>query len=248
MKRIASTNCPTLSLCGLWHLVFAGHSRLMPHPYWKRHVPRYRVWIGKSGLSTLRLPSQISPGLLHCLNFSTKPAVIGVLVLVLGAGVLLWMPDSLSGLGRVESPRRPMVSEPVAVSADTSAGNVVSTPVVVPGVAQLAGVAAAPQPLADASQPTVLGRSDLSWTPDIAGSASGLVAFRARASSWVEVTDSKGVVQLQDTAVWREGGSVWRASFSVVIGRADVTEVEVRGKPFALETVAKENVARFEVK
>ena len=36
--------------------------------------------------------------------------------------------------------------------------------------------------------------------------------------------------------------------FAVVIGRADATEVFVRGKPFDLTTVSRENVARFEVK
>jgi cytoskeleton protein RodZ len=35
---------------------------------------------------------------------------------------------------------------------------------------------------------------------------------------------------------------------AVVIGRADATEVFVRGKPFALDPVSRENVARFEVK
>ena len=35
---------------------------------------------------------------------------------------------------------------------------------------------------------------------------------------------------------------------SVVVGRADATEVFVRGKPFELVLVSKENVARFEVK
>ena len=35
---------------------------------------------------------------------------------------------------------------------------------------------------------------------------------------------------------------------SVVIGRADATEVEVRGKAFSLDKIAKDNVARFEVK
>jgi cytoskeleton protein RodZ len=33
-----------------------------------------------------------------------------------------------------------------------------------------------------------------------------------------------------------------------VVGRADVVDVEVRGLPFNLSVVAKENVARFEVK
>ncbi|HEY5582759.1 MAG TPA: RodZ domain-containing protein, partial [Rhodoferax sp.] len=32
------------------------------------------------------------------------------------------------------------------------------------------------------------------------------------------------------------------------VGRADATEVQVRGKPFDLTGIAKNNVARFEVK
>jgi cytoskeleton protein RodZ len=35
---------------------------------------------------------------------------------------------------------------------------------------------------------------------------------------------------------------------SVVVGRADVTQVEIKGKPFNLAAIAKDNVARFEVK
>ena len=35
---------------------------------------------------------------------------------------------------------------------------------------------------------------------------------------------------------------------SIVVGRVDATDVEVRGQPFSLVSVAKDNVARFEVK
>jgi cytoskeleton protein RodZ len=35
---------------------------------------------------------------------------------------------------------------------------------------------------------------------------------------------------------------------AVVVGRVDVIEAEVRGKPFSLAGVSKDNVARFEVK
>jgi cytoskeleton protein RodZ len=35
---------------------------------------------------------------------------------------------------------------------------------------------------------------------------------------------------------------------AVTIGKADATEAEVRGKPFSLAGVSKDNVARFEVK
>ena len=35
---------------------------------------------------------------------------------------------------------------------------------------------------------------------------------------------------------------------AVVVGKADLAEVEVRGKPFVMTDVSKDNVARFEVK
>jgi cytoskeleton protein RodZ len=81
------------------------------------------------------------------------------------------------------------------------------------------------------------------------GTTSGLVVFKARGASWVEVVDASGVVQLRKTMA---DGDVIGASgavpLSVVVGRADTTVVEVRGKPFDLTRVARDNVARFEVK
>lgn len=77
----------------------------------------------------------------------------------------------------------------------------------------------------------------------------GLVVFKAKGTSWVKVVDAKGIVQLSKTL---SDGEVIGASgatpLSVVIGRVDATEVEVRGQPFSLVSVAKDNVARFEVK
>ena len=35
---------------------------------------------------------------------------------------------------------------------------------------------------------------------------------------------------------------------SVVVGRADLTDVELRGKPYDLTAITQNNVARFEVK
>jgi cytoskeleton protein RodZ len=76
-----------------------------------------------------------------------------------------------------------------------------------------------------------------------------MVVFRAKAASWVKVVDSKGVVQLSKTLA--EGESVNTSGsvpLSIVIGRADAVDVEVRGKAISLSAVAKDNVARFEVK
>ena len=41
-----------------------------------------------------------------------------------------------------------------------------------------------------------------------------------------------------------EGSPPW----SVVVGKADATDVIVRGQPMDLKAIARENVARFEVK
>lgn len=81
------------------------------------------------------------------------------------------------------------------------------------------------------------------------GATTGLLTFKARGSSWIEVVDANGVVQVRKTLSDREVvGVSGGLPMSVVVGRADSTEVQVRGKSFDLTGVAKNNVARFEVK
>lgn len=79
--------------------------------------------------------------------------------------------------------------------------------------------------------------------------STGTVIFKAKGETWVKVVDAKGFVQLSKTLA---GGEVVGASgsmpLSVVIGRVDATEVEVRGEAFNLSSVSRDNVARFEVK
>jgi cytoskeleton protein RodZ len=76
-----------------------------------------------------------------------------------------------------------------------------------------------------------------------------LVLFKATGASWVEVTDASGVLQLRK--ILNPGDAVpvsGALPLSVVVGRADAIEVLVRGQPFSLAPVAKDNVARFQVK
>lgn len=81
------------------------------------------------------------------------------------------------------------------------------------------------------------------------GATTGMVIFKARGLSWVEVVDATGVVQVRRTMADGEiVGASGVAPLSVVVGRADATEVQVRGKPLDLTGIAKDNVARFEVK
>ena len=78
---------------------------------------------------------------------------------------------------------------------------------------------------------------------------SGVVVFQPRGETWVEVKDANGVVALRKTLAAGETASASGAlPLSVVVGRADSTVVEVRGKAFDLAPVSRDNVARFEVK
>ena len=82
-----------------------------------------------------------------------------------------------------------------------------------------------------------------------AGSDTAVLELTARGASWVDVTDAKGRSQLRKTTV---NGEVLRISgdlpLTVVVGRADLVAVSVRGQPMDLIPVSKDNVARFEVK
>lgn len=80
-------------------------------------------------------------------------------------------------------------------------------------------------------------------------STTGIIVFTTRGESWVEVTDAKGAIQISRMiGVGDVVGVSGALPLFVVVGRADVTDVQVRGKPFSLDTVTKGNVAHFEVK
>ncbi len=75
------------------------------------------------------------------------------------------------------------------------------------------------------------------------------LVFKASGVSWVEVVDVSGVVQLR--RLLSEGevvGASGAVPLSVVVGRSNTTKVQVRGMPFDLAPVTRDNVARFEVK
>lgn len=79
--------------------------------------------------------------------------------------------------------------------------------------------------------------------------ASAVLGLTARADSWIQVADAQG--QLILSRVVNKGETVkldGALPLKVVIGRADQTEVSVRGKPFSMTDIAQGNVARFEVK
>ncbi|MCG2593694.1 helix-turn-helix domain-containing protein [Ramlibacter sp. XY19] len=107
--------------------------------------------------------------------------------------------------------------------------------------------AAAASAIAAAATPAASAASAAASAAAIA--AKGVVTFRTRGNSWIQVTDAAG------TTVFRKlmgPGDVAGASgtlpLAVTIGSVEQTEVQVRGKPFNLGPVSRDNVARFEVK
>lgn len=119
-----------------------------------------------------------------------------------------------------------------AVSAQSPASDV-------PAAAPTAAVPAAAVPMVAASVASAAGTAV----------ASALLEFRATAESWVQVRDAAGAVVFERTLKAGESAQApGKPPLSVVVGKVNATEVMVRGAPFDLSTVARENVARFEVK
>ena len=80
-----------------------------------------------------------------------------------------------------------------------------------------------------------------------------VVVFAATGESWVEVKDASGRIILQRTLQNGEkagaGPAQGKLPYKVTIGRANLTQVAVRGQAFDLAPVSsKDAVARFSVK
>ena len=92
-------------------------------------------------------------------------------------------------------------------------------------------------------------QSGLALAPAPLAAASGIVVFTAKVQSWVEVKDARGAVPLRKILVPGEAVAASGAlPLSVIVGKADSTQVQVRGKPLDLVPLSRDNVARFEVK
>ena len=112
--------------------------------------------------------------------------------------------------------------------------------------AQAAGLTGQAYPASATMAGSKQGQSISSSLP---AAAAGILTFSATSQSWVEVTDARGTVLLRRNLVAGEiVGASGSLPMSAVVGRADATRVEVRGKALDLIPVTRDNVARFEVK
>lgn len=184
--------------------------------------------------------------------YLSRPVVLGVLALMLGALVLVLLPVPKDAASDEASAQGAPAAAPAAPAAPASAvAGVQLLSEVVPAPAAPAPVVAGPvsAPVATpapASPPVV---SVATPAPAVAASADGVLSFSASADSWIKVTDARGAVVLSRLLKPGESaGASGALPLSVVVGRADATRVQVRGRPMDLGPLTRENIARFEVK
>lgn len=264
IRALASSVCRTL--------------KTDPQPVLDRlpQTPQVRLVQDRDGINTpFRAPGDgPKPGILDQVS---RPVALTVLALLLAAGAVVFLPmphldddaatsapgtapapaakaaDPVMPPGSppvTSAPSEPRPADPLAgASAPLTASTTLSqapAPAAAPAAAPASPAAPAPAAAA-ASAPIGAVPSTAAASGPIR--ASGLVTFRTRGSSWIQVTDANG------TPVFRrlmEAGETAGASgalpLAVTIGSVEQTEVLVRGKPYNLGPVSKDNVARFEVK
>lgn len=215
-----------------------------------------------------------APSALAHLN---RPVVLGVMALLLAAIVLMLLPDfsarstsSAAASGASVNGASAAANNAAGVSMGSSL-TIEATPV--PGAtATMAAAMVSPSQVTNesATMPTLSVTPALSTpsvssptltisTPTPSGApatpppADSVVTFTATGETWIEVKDAGGKVILQRTLQAGEktgaGPSTGRMPFSIIVGRANLTQVSVRDQAFDLAAVSsKDAVARFQVK
>lgn len=185
----------------------------------------------------------------HWKDQLTRPVALTVGALLVGALVMLLLPrrpDEGSPVASTSSTEVPATSSPTAPAGgrETAAPPEVMTA----SVAMAPPAAALSAPAVPAASAAAASAAATASAP-AAPAATGLIVFRASAQSWIEVRDAKGAVPVRKLLSTGEtAGASGAMPLQVTVGNAGATEVQVRGKPFDLRAMTRDNVARFEVK
>lgn len=145
------------------------------------------------------------------------------------------------------APSAPAAAAAAATTTAATAGaNAPAATPVGQGASAAAATAPAAQGAADQAAPSTAA-ADAAAQPTAAGKSA--LRVRATAEVWVQVRDADARLVsekiLKANEVLDASG---RRPLSVVIGKADATQVEIDGVAFDVRAKARDNVARFEVK
>ena len=187
------------------------------------------------------------------LSYLRKPGTLAVIVLIVAAVVLFFLPGDFFQTKFTGSLVKNSVTETTSITVESTDAAPNDLNQVSPGPEVDTQLPVVSQTIPENSSNLVIPKepfvSPLPITVNGNGAVAGTVVLKATSASWVEVVDGRGVVQVRK--IMAEGevlGASGESPLSVVIGRADAVAVEVRGRNFNLANLTKNNVARFEVK
>ena len=193
-------------------------------------------------------------------NIVTSPWLMGVVLLCIGAaGIYFWpktsslavsdlvaSAKSLPELGISQAKEQQVSTENAVISSQNA--NAANASVALPNaIAPLSSSLVSNTTVADVSPVTEGRNSNVPANPTLPPAGS-VVVFKASGETWVEVKNAAGSTMFKKLLNAGETvGASGTLPLTVIVGRADVTQVEVRGKSIDLALIAKSNVARFEV-
>jgi cytoskeleton protein RodZ len=187
----------------------------------------------------------------------SRGLLIVVLVLLVGAAALFWLPQSVFDQISASVSRLTARSEADAESAPangpasaSATGAVAET---VPSQAVAPSAPASPVPAVATATPVAPAAVAVAPAAPVATAASASsqqLVFVAREECWITVTEAGGKQLLRRSLQAGETvGLSGALPLSVVVGRASAVDVQVSGKPYDLKPVTRGGgVARFEVK
>lgn len=220
--------------------------------------------LGGNGLAAvsggLNAPFRDRPGRADPADFSPTrhPLSWAALAVLVAAAALLLLP---SGWWASLWPGS-AVSQPAAAMAPASAADAPASAAATPASAALS--LSEPAPAASANVAAVPEANTLSapavevvhsvpgavaGASAVADSAGGVAVLRASDATWVEVVDASGQVLVQRLLQPGESlGLNGTLPFKLKIGNAAATQLQFRGQSVDLAAVARDNVARLELK
>jgi cytoskeleton protein RodZ len=224
------------------------------------NIPRLSH-VDQSINTPFRMPTDVPAT--SALTVLSRPAVLAVIALLMAALVLIFLPDMKQKTGDAANAALTGLKNSTSIGTDNNptgtamgAGSVLTNdggvrPATVDGtdaqntavLTPSAGLSMNPAQYTPTMVTTTLSGATATTAVD------GIVVFRAKAESWVEVVDANGRVTLRRLLAAGEAvGANGAVPLRVTVGRADQTTVTVRGKPFDGESLVRDNVLRFEVK
>jgi cytoskeleton protein RodZ len=178
------------------------------------------------------------------ISIVTSPLLLGVLFLCLAAvAVYFWPKSTVVASPPVATASKASADVGVSQAKEIQVANESVPASSLPASAVLNANVNTPATLNDAVVP----KADTGVNTPLA--TENIVTFKASGETWVEVKSASGTSLFKKLLSAGETvGATGTLPLTVIVGRADVTQVEVRGKPVDLVSIAKSNVARFEVK